>query len=409
MTSITSVRRSVDDAAELLQLPDEIRAVLEVSKREMTVQVPIPRDDGSLLVASGYRVQHNRARGPFKGGVRFHPDVDIDETRELARLMTWKTALVDVPFGGAKGGVQIDPGTLSRGELERLTRRFTEMLSPVIGVFDDIPAPDVGTDPQVMTWMMDEYSSSGSYSPAVVTGKPEGLGGAAGRDSATGRGAVDVLEAHLHAEGRRIEGLRVAVQGFGNVGSWLAVEATRRGAVVVAVSDISGGVSNPAGLDLDLLARVTGAGGSVVDSGLDQLTNEELLTIDCDVLVPAALGGVFDADNAYEVKAQIVVEAANSPTSEEADRVFAERAITVIPDILANAGGVTGSYFEWTQNIQQFTWPRDRFDKELEIRLGSAYEATRHLAREKNIDLRLAAYCIGIGRVAEAINLRGHG
>ncbi len=409
MTSITSVRQAVDDAAELLQLPDEIRAVLEISKREMTVQLPIPRDDGSLLVASGYRVQHNRARGPFKGGVRFHPDVDIDETRELARLMTWKTALVDVPFGGAKGGIQIDPGQLSRGELERLTRRFTEMLGPVIGVFDDIPAPDIGTDPQVMTWMMDEYSNLDRYSPAIVTGKPEGLGGAAGRDSATGRGAVDVLEAHLAAEDRTIEGLRIAVQGFGNVGSWLAAEAQRRGAVVVAVSDIEGGVYDPTGLEFDSLVKTVGAGGSVVDSGLERLTNNELLTVDCDVVVPAALGDVLSVSNAPDVKASIVVEAANSPTTEDADRVFAERGITVIPDILANAGGVTGSYFEWTQNIQQFTWPRDRFDKELEVRLSAAYEATRTLAAEKAIDLRLAAYCIGIGRVAAAIQLRGHG
>jgi len=409
MTPIAS-QRYFDDAADLIHLSDELRETLSVAQRELTVQVPLTMDDGSHRILQGYRVQHNRARGPYKGGIRYHADVDVAETRSLASLMTWKTALVDIPFGGAKGGIQVDPAELSDKELERLTRRFTEALGAAIGVYRDIPAPDMNTDARVMAWIMDEFASRDSYSPAVVTGKPVELGGAPGRESATGRGAVDVLEAHLKANSACLSDVTVAIQGFGNVGAWMATTLDGRGARVVAVTDISGGVYNSRGLNVAAMLAHTKSGGRLaeLDGVGDRIANDEFVGLEADVLAPAALGHVIGTDNAHLVRASIVLEGANDPTSPAADDILADRGVAVIPDILANAGGVTGSYFEWTQNIQQFQWSEERFNDELQDRLARAYEKTQATADEHGVSLRRGAFALGVQRVASAITLRGN-
>jgi len=408
---IEQVNAFVLEAAQLLELPADIVTILSSSYREISVQLPVRLDSGELAVFRGYRVQHNGARGPYKGGVRYHPEADIDEVRALASLMTWKTALMELPFGGAKGGVQCDPTAMSTRELEAMTRRFTNAISHVIGVHRDIPAPDVNTNAQTMAWMMDAYSSRFGHSPAIVTGKPLDLGGAPGREAATGRGVVYVLAAACRRLGRRMEDLTVAIQGFGNVGSWAARELVAQGARVVAVSDVSGGLHEAKGLDVvALLERadrrepIAGAAGVLGDA----VTNVDLLALDCDVLIPAALGGVIHENNAKAVKASIVVEAANNPTSPEADRLLQDAGVVVIPDILANAGGVTGSYFEWAQDIQVFQWKEERFTSELREAMEKAYETTATFADQRGITLRLAAFAIGIDRVARAARLRGY-
>jgi glutamate dehydrogenase (NAD(P)+) len=414
LSAYEAVTLYFDEAAGVIDLDDDMRSILTTTYREIAVQVPVRLDDGRLIVARGYRVQHNGARGPYKGGVRYHPTVDLDEVRALAALMTWKTALLDLPFGGAKGGVSIDPTGLNDGERLRLTRRFITGIAHVIGPYRDIPAPDLNTNAQTMAWMMDTYSAMHGYTPAIVTGKPVALGGAPGREDATGRGVVDVLEAHVrHGDGDgegSLAGLRVAVQGFGNVGAAVAQEAARRGCTVVAASDAFGGVACPAGLDAEALAAVVGAGGRVgdYDGEHDVITNDELLTYDCDVLVPAALGAQIHEGNAGLVRARVVVEGANYPTTPKADRVLQDRGVVVIPDVLANAGGVTGSYFEWTMNVQQFRWKPERFQAELADKLGQAYAATRAFAEAHACTLRQAAFAIGIQRVAEASHLRGY-
>jgi glutamate dehydrogenase (NAD(P)+) len=386
-------------------------SVLTSTYREISVQIPVRLDNGDLICARGYRVQHNGARGPYKGGVRYHPTAHLEEVRALASLMTWKTALLGLPFGGAKGGIEVDPTGMSTAELQRMTRRFTNGIAHVIGVYRDIPAPDMNTNAQTMAWMMDAYSATHGYSPAIVTGKPLDLGGAPGREAATGRGVVYVLEAYAEEHGLDMRDLRIAVQGFGNVGSWVATEATAQGATVVAVSDVSGGVRREAGLDVAGLVEIVRGGGRVGDTaqvGVDRVTNEELLESPCDVLVPAALGEVIDTDNAPDVRADVVVEAANYPVTPGADKILGDRGIPVIPDILANAGGVTGSYFEWTQNIQQFTWKEERFNEELRDRLRAAYQATMASAEEYGCTLRQAAFAIGIKKVAQAARMRGY-
>jgi glutamate dehydrogenase (NAD(P)+) len=410
LTAFEAVTLYFDEAAALIDLDDDMRSILTTTYREIAVQVPVRLDDGRLIVATGYRVQHNGARGPYKGGVRYHPTVDLDEVRALAALMTWKTALLDLPFGGAKGGVSIDPTGLNRGEQLRLTRRFVTGISHLIGPYRDIPAPDVNTNAQTMAWMMDAYSAMHGYTPAIVTGKPVALGGAPGREDATGRGVVDVLEAHVRHDGGTLAGLRLAVQGFGNVGSAAARQAASRGGTVVAASDEFGGIAWPAGLDVEALAAVVGAGGRVgdYDGEHDVITNDELLTYDCDVLLPAALGAQIHEGNADLVRASVVIEAANYPTTPKADRVLHDRGVVVIPDVLANAGGVTGSYFEWTMNVQQFRWKLERFQSELADKLGLAYTATRTFADDHACTLRQAAFAIGIQRVAEASHLRGY-
>ena len=409
LTAYEMVNLYFDEAAALVRLKDEMYDVLKTPYREIDVQLPIRMDNGELRTLRGYRVQHNGARGPYKGGVRFHPSVDLEEVRALASLMTWKTALMDVPFGGAKGGIGVDPTELSMRELEALTRRFTLSISHVIGVTRDVPAPDMNTNAQIMAWMMDAYSSRYGYSPAIVTGKPLDLGGAPGREAATGRGVVYVLEAAARHWDLDMTAMRVAIQGFGNVGSWAAHELHDRGVKVIAASDVTGGVHRAAGLDVPQLVSWAAAHRPFNElPDVDHITNDELLTIDCDVLIPAALGEVLHGDNADEVRARIVVEAANNPTTPEADKVLADAGVRVIPDVLANAGGVTGSYFEWAQNIQQFRWKEERFNTELADMMIRAFTSTVTFAERHNTSLRKAAFAIGIERVARAARLRGY-
>jgi glutamate dehydrogenase (NAD(P)+) len=399
-----------DEAADLVHLKDEFYDVLKSSYREIDVQVPVRLDSGELAVVRGYRVQHNGARGPYKGGIRYHPSADLQEVRALASLMTWKTALMDLPFGGAKGGIAVDPTGMSNRELESMTRRFTNAISHVLGVNRDIPAPDVNTNAQVMAWMMDAFSARHGYSPAIVTGKPLDLGGAPGREAATGRGVVYVLEAAARHWDLDLSGLRVAIQGFGNVGSWAARTLHELGITVVAVSDVKGGLYNPTGLDIPGLLHWAASRRSVVDAidAGDPITNDEIIELDCDVLIPAALGEVIREDNAGNVRAKVVVEAANHPTTPEADKILGDRGVRVIPDILANAGGVTGSYFEWAQNIQQFKWKEDRFNAELKDAMELAFAAVAAFGDKRDVSMRRAAFAIGIERVARAARMRGY-
>ncbi|CAN5638523.1 Glu/Leu/Phe/Val dehydrogenase [soil metagenome] len=410
LSAFEAVNRYFGEAADIIGLDEDMHAILTSTYREISVQVPVRLDDGGLIVAQGYRVQHNGARGPYKGGIRYHPKANLDEVRGLASLMTWKTALVDVPFGGAKGGIAIDPSTLSLTELERMTRRFMNGIAHVVGIYRDIPAPDMNTNAQTMAWMMDAFSAREGYSPAIVTGKPLALGGAPGREAATGRGVIDVLEAHVARTGGSFGELRVAIQGFGNVGSWAAIEAARRGATVVAVSDQWGGIRRERGLDIGSVARVVRGGGKVSETpgDHDDVTNDELLAGACDVLIPAALDGQLHSDNADAVRARVVVEAANYPTTPGGDKVLGDRGVVVVPDVLANAGGVVGSYFEWAQNIQQFQWKEARFNDELADKLHVAYDATASFAEAHRCTLRQAAFAIGIDRVATASRLRGY-
>ena len=406
------VNRYFAEAAETMDLGDEFHEVLQTSYRETDVQVPVHLDNGGLAVYRGYRVQHNGARGPYKGGIRYHPAVDINEVRALASLMTWKTALLDLPFGGAKGGVNVDPGDLSERELEALTRRFTASISHVLGPYRDVPAPDMNTNPQVMAWLMDAYSAKEGYTPAIVTGKPLAFGGAPGRREATGRGVIYTLERALEREGRTLDGVRIAIQGFGNVGTWAALTAVEKGATVIAVSDIGGGVRRDDGLDIDACVSVVESGRSVATAldGLDAdpLDGGEILTIDCDVLIPAALGEVITTDNADDVRAEWIVEGANNPTTPDADMQLHGRGVNIIPDILANGGGVTGSYFEWTQNIQQFRWDEDEFNKRLQKRMRAAVDTTFDAAEKWDVRPRRAAFAVAIERVAEAAHMRGY-
>ncbi|MFN2470825.1 MAG: Glu/Leu/Phe/Val dehydrogenase [Gaiellaceae bacterium] len=398
-----------DRAADHVGLADEMREVLRGSYREVRVQVPVRMDDGRLEVFTGYRVQHNAARGPYKGGIRYHPDADLDEVRALAALMTWKTAVVDIPYGGAKGGVQCDPTVMSTGEKQRLTRRFTQTISYVLGVNRDIPAPDVNTDAQTMAWMMDAYSSRYGYTPAIVTGKPVELGGSLGRDAATGRGVVFCIAEAARDLDFELEAATVAIQGFGNVGSWTARLIGELGCRVIAVSDVKGGVHSEAGLDPDAIFAHTRESGSVGDApGTEPISNEELLELDVDILVPAALDRVINQGNADRVRAPLVVEAANHPVTPAADDVLQDKNVVVIPDILANAGGVTVSYFEWAQNIQQFRWEEERVNEELRKTMCRAWKEVWERASADAIPLRLAAFAIAVEKVDQADRLRGY-
>ena len=409
LSAFESVNAFFDTGADLIRLKDEMYDVLKSSYREISVQVPVRMDSGELRVFTGYRVQHNGARGPYKGGVRYHPSADLDEVRALASLMTWKTALVDVPFGGAKGGITVDPTGMSSHELQAMTRRFTHAINHVLGVNRDIPAPDLNTNAQVMAWMMDAFSASHGYSPACVTGKPVDLGGAPGREAATGRGVVYVLEAAAHRWNIDLPQCRAAIQGFGNVGSWAARALDELGVKVVAVSDVAGGIYNGRGLDVEALGALSTAHGSVIElGGADKISNEELLECDCDVLIPAALGDVITEHNAEQVRARVLVEAANHPTNTGADKILHDMGVRVVPDLLANAGGVTGSYFEWAQNIQQFKWREDRFNDELREVMVRAFDVTAEFAERNGVDLRRAAFAIGIERVARASRMRGY-
>ena len=395
-------------AADDLDLEEDVRLLLRMPHRELHVGVPVRMDDGSVCVYRGYRVQHNGARGPYKGGVRYHLEANLDEVRTLASLMTWKCALMDLPFGGAKGGVQCDPTTMSTNELKRVTRRYTQNIAHIIGINRDIPAPDMGTNAKTMAWMMDAYGQLEGHTPGIVTGKPIALGGSYGRESATGRGVVLVLQALCGDLGREPENVRIAIQGYGNVGSWTARLAAEAGFPVVAISDLSGGIHAEKGLDINALQAHLDLGGrlSAFPQGVE-LTNAELLALDCDVLIPAAIGDVITDENCASVRAGIIIEAANHPIAYSADASLRDRGVIIVPDILANAGGVIVSYFEWTQNIQQFRWDEKRVNHELTRMLTTAYRAVSSLAREKRCPMRHAAYLIAVERVAEAIRLRG--
>jgi glutamate dehydrogenase (NAD(P)+) len=398
-------------AADLIGLEHYMRRILSTPFREVTVEVPVRMEDGRVEVFTGYRIQHNGARGPCKGGIRFHPEADHDEVLGLATIMTWKTALMDIPFGGAKGGVAVDPKGLTRLELERLTRRFTQRIAIVLGPYRDIPAPDVNTNAQVMAWLLDEYSNRHGYTPAVVTGKPVALGGSLGRDEATGRGVMYVMQEYARDFGIPLKGGRVAIQGFGNVGAHLArLLDAETGARIVAVTDVTGGVVNEKGLDVSGLLRHSAQRRPLIEwPGGRSITNDELWTVPCDWLVPAALGGVITREsNARTVDCRVVVEAANEPTTPTADLILGERGIAVLPDFLANAGGVTVSYFEWSQNLQQHRWSHERVNSELKDTITRAYAQVRDLAKEKKATFRTAAYAIAIQRVAEAERLRGN-
>ena len=408
MSPFDEVNVFFDAAADRLGLDDGIRDLLKKPWRELRVSVPLRMDSGDIRVFTGYRIQHNGARGPYKGGVRFHPLADEEEVRALSSLMTWKNALVDIPFGGAKGGIECDPHELSEAELNRMTRRYTANIEHILGVNRDIPAPDLGTNAQTMAWMMDSYSLIHGYTPGIVTGKPLEFGGSAGRDSATGRGVVDVMVEAAKDFEIPTEGARVAVQGFGNVGSWAARFLDEMGCRVVAVSDARHGVYNDKGIDVaGLLEHRTEAGSLESVPDADEITNEELLELDCDFLVPAAIDGVIDAGNVSRIKASVVVEAANHPVTPEADEALNDRGIPVLPDILVNAGGVIVSYFEWSQNLQQHKWELDQVNKELNQIITKAYHAVRELVERDGVTYREAAFQIGVGRVAHVAKLRG--
>jgi glutamate dehydrogenase (NAD(P)+) len=397
-------------AAERLELSSDQISLLRTPFREVKVSVPVPMDDGSLRVFTGYRIQHSGARGPAKGGIRYHPDVNAVEMQALAEIMTWKTALVDVPFGGAKGGIACDPATLSAGELERLTRRFVSRIHRFMGPFRDIPAPDVNTNAQVMAWILDEFSSRHGYTPACVTSKPVELGGLRGRATATGRGVGLVLAEHLKARGRSLSGLRVVIQGFGNVGSNAAAFIEQQGGEIVGVGDVNGGIvtNGRRGLRVHDLVEHVRLTGSVVDfPGSLRIDNEELIALPCDVLIPAALENALTEQNAGSVRATVVVEGANLPTTATADEILRTRNIEVIPDLLANAGGVIASYFEWIQNLQQTQWPLHKVHRQLRSYLGRAYRMVSKVAQEREMSLREAAWLIAIERVARAESLRG--
>lgn len=405
---VSIVNRLFDTVSEKIGLEDGYRQVLKLPARETIVQIPVRMDDGQLQLFTGYRVQHNSDRGPYKGGIRYHPDVDLEEIRALAALMTWKTALVDIPFGGAKGGVACEPRQMSEEELKRLTQSFTNKLRMVIGPMLDIPAPDVNTNAKVMAWIMHEFSKSHGWSPAVVTGKPPEVGGSPAREAATGRGVVIVAREAAKSRRLSFEGIRIAIQGFGNVGSHAARLAAKEGARIVSVSDVHGGIYNPKGLAIDDLMGHVAAKGKVPEfKGGERVTNEELLELDCDILIPAALEDVLTKRNASRIRTKLVIEAANMPTTEEADQILHDRGITIIPDILANAGGVIVSYFEWVQNMQHYLWERKQVNTELRKLLSRAYKNVVAVATEKKMTKREAAFAIAIERVAKAIRLHG--
>jgi glutamate dehydrogenase (NAD(P)+) len=402
-------QQQLDDVAQVIGLNESLHGYLREPKRVLEVSVPTRMDDGVFRMFKGYRVQHNMSRGPAKGGIRFHPDVSLDEVKALAMWMTWKCSLVNIPFGGAKGGVICDPKSMSMQELENLTRRFTSEISIVIGPEKDIPAPDVYTTPQVMAWIMDTYSMQYGYSvPGVVTGKPVAIGGSLGRDKATARGCLYATDEAMRAKNIPIEGARVAIQGFGNAGMHAAELMHKAGYKVVAVSDSRGGVANPKGLDVaGVIAHKSETGSVVGFTGGERISNKELLEYDCDVLVPAALEKVITRENAPKIRAKIVAEAANGPTLPEADAILHDRGIMVLPDILANAGGVTVSYFEWVQDLQENFWEEDEINERLKRKMTRAFKETYEQSQRLGINMRRGAYVVAVSRVAEATKLRG--
>jgi glutamate dehydrogenase (NAD(P)+) len=398
-----------DHAADQLALDPGLRKVLRVPKRELTVNFPVTMDDGHVEVFTGYRVQHNLSRGPAKGGIRYHQDVTLDEVRALAMWMTWKCAVVNIPYGGGKGGVIVDPKKLSIKEVEGLTRRFTTELSPLIGPDRDIPAPDVNTNAQTMAWIMDTFSMHSGYTiSGVVTGKPIAVGGSLGRNEATARGAVFTLLQASRSLDIPLTGARVAIQGYGNAGSIAADLLAAEGSTIIAVSDSSGGIYNAKGLDPARVSAWKREHGTVVGfPGSEEISNEAVLEVECEILVPAALENQITHVNASHINARIVAEAANGPTTPEADAILYDRGIFVIPDILCNAGGVTVSYFEWVQDMQSFFWTEERINQSLKEIMDRAFEAVHSMSHRHSVDMRTAAYMVAVARVAEATTLRG--
>jgi glutamate dehydrogenase (NAD(P)+) len=402
-SAFDEVNEKVAQAGELLNLKPGVIKALSSCEREVVISIPLRRES-DVEVLAGYRVQHSSARGPRKGGIRFHQDVDLDEVRALASLMTWKTALIDVPFGGAKGGVAVDASKLNDIEKEEIIRRWTRSLVHVLGHHRDIPAPDMGTDARTMAWLMDEYHRLEGFQPACVTGKPVELFGALGREEATGRGVAQITAATLEKHGAKVKGASVAIQGFGNVGRYAALVSQELGMKVVAISDVTGGIKDKSGIDIkEIFSHKTLA----TVEGYERMNADELLETHCDVLIPAALGGVINDANCGKINADFIVEGANQPITIAADRELRASGVVIVPDILANSGGVMGSYFEWTQNIQEFSWPLDKFRRELDLRMEKAFGNVHQVSKQYSVDLRTAAMVVAVGRVAQAFELRG--
>lgn len=408
MNAFEATNHYLKNAMQVMDLAEHIQTLLIQPARQVKVEVAVELDNGEIANYFGFRSQHSNARGPYKGGLRYHPTVDMDHANSLASLMTWKTAIVDVPFGGAKGGINCDPAQLSVREIERITRKFIDVIHDVIGPTVDIPAPDVNTGAREMAWIMSQYSKLHGFSPGIVTGKPLELFGAEGREEATGRGVWIICEEVLRSLDMEIRDCSFVLQGFGNVGSFAADFITGSGGKVIAVSDVKGGIYNPEGLSIPTLIDFVKQGNSVVDfAGGESISQDELLTLKCDVLIPAALGEVFTEANANDINARIIVEAANGPTMPGADHIFDERGIVVVPDILTNAGGVTCSYFEWVQNMQHFKWDLERTRTELDKIMKKATHTVFDLSKTRGVSLRTAAFIIAIGRVGKARVLQG--
>jgi len=409
LNSFRIAMRQFDTAAEKCGIEPDLREVLRRPRRALSLSLPVKMDDGTIRVFDGYRVQHSSARGPCKGGIRYHPEVTFDEVKALASWMTWKCAIVNIPFGGAKGGIVCDPRRLTKGELERLTRRYAYEISPIIGPDKDIPAPDVYTDAQTMAWIMDTYSMThGSSAPGVVTGKPTFLGGSFGRNEATARGCLFVIRSACEVMGIKLNKATVAIQGFGNAGSIAAELLAQNGATIIAVSDSRGGILNRAGLNVPELLQHKAKTGSVIGfPHSDPISSEDVLELQCDILIPAAMENQITLQNVDSIKARIVAEAANGPTTPDADIALHQRGVMVIPDILANAGGVTVSYFEWVQDLQELFWDEDDVNRRLERVMVKAFTDVHATAKKYNVDMRTGAYIVGIERVATAMRTRG--
>jgi glutamate dehydrogenase (NAD(P)+) len=403
VSAFDEVNEKVAQAGEILGLKPGVISALSSCEREVVISIPLRRGD-DVEVLTGYRVQHSSARGPRKGGIRFHQAVDLDEVRALASLMTWKTALIDVPFGGAKGGVAVDASLLTEIEKEEIIRRWTRSLVHVLGHHRDIPAPDMGTDSKTMAWLMDEFHRLEGFQPACVTGKPVELFGAPGREEATGRGVAMVAAETLRQHNVEVQGATVAIQGFGNVGRYTALVCQELGMKVIAISDVTGGIKDDKGLDIKEFFGKKSLADAEVD---ERIGAAEVLEVKCDVLIPAALGGVINSENMTKINARFIIEGANQPLSISADKNLRESGVFIVPDILANSGGVMGSYFEWTQNIQEFSWPIEKFRTELDARMATAFNNTNRVADKYSVDLRTAAFIVAVGRVSEAFKLRG--
>jgi glutamate dehydrogenase (NAD(P)+) len=409
VSNLDIVRHYFDIAAERLGLPDDIRTVFWTPYREVTVQIPVRLSDGKVHVFSGYRIQHNGARGPYKGGIRFHPEVDIDEVRALASLMTWKTAVAGVPFGGAKGGVNCPADKLDQSELQKIARSFMDKIEKILGPTRDIPAPDVNTNAQVMAWLMDEYGKLHGHTPAIVTGKPIALEGSFGREAATGRGCVYMFREAAPQLGLSPADTTFVVQGYGNVGSWAARIMQQLGAKMVAVSDANGAIRSDAGIDANALYdHITGGGLITGFDGVETIAADELVAVPCDVFIPAALGGMIHENNADLMQTKMIVEGANSPTTPAADQILRDKGVYIIPDVMANAGGVVVSYFEWVQNLQHFRWDEREVNDKLGTIMRRAFREVAARAHADDTTLRIAAYQLGIERVLEAAETRGY-